>query len=248
MHRFYMPPESCGGAQVTLMGSEAHHAVSVLRVRVGEPVVVLDGVGRELRGRIEHVGKHEVGVRVEERREFPPRDVVVHLAVALLKGRAWDVVLEKATELGAASIQPLAADRCVARVADDDVPAKLAGWRTTTIAAAKQCGTTWLPDLRPPVRPASWCGQEEGKRSPGHRSLVAALEPGAVTIRSALAGTGVKSVTVIIGPEGDFTAEEYAGFRAAGAVPISLGSLVLRADTAVIAALAVAGAELASGS
>ena len=150
MHRFYLSPELCGGEVLHLTGAEAHHAASVLRVRAGEPAVVLDGQGAEYRGRIGDVGRHHVDVRVEERHLHPHRKAGVHLAVALLKGRSWDSVLEKATELGAFSIQPLAAQRCVVRIDPSDAEIKLAGWRATTVAATKQCGTPWLPALATP--------------------------------------------------------------------------------------------------
>ncbi len=229
---------------MTLSGAEAHHAVAVLRVRTGEPITVLDGCGREFHGQVGHVGKHSVTLEISDRRERPVRSCEVHLAVALLKGRAWDAVLEKATELGAASIQPLSVDRCVARVTAEDVTSKIAGWRATTIAAAKQCGTPWLPTLSAPQRLEAWIqsGRQEGRTT--ERRLVASLESEAVTIRSALSGGPHRRITVVIGPEGDFTPAEYGQLHSAGVVAVTLGSLILRADTAVIAALAVCAAEL----
>ena len=242
MHRFFLAPELCNGAELTLDGAEAHHAFAVLRVQPGDPVCVLDGHGQEVHGRVAHAGKRSVTVRVEERRRHPPRSTSVHVAIALLKGRAWDAVLEKATELGAASIQPLIAERCVARVSPDEAAAKLAGWRATTIAAAKQCGTPWLPVLHPPARVDAWAQTDmEPLRGP---RLVAALETETVSIPAALSRCPGPSVTVIVGPEGDFTPAEHALFRAAGVLPVTLGPLVLRADTAVLAAVAVASAVL----
>lgn len=240
----------CRDTVLMLSGAEAHHAATVLRVRRGEPVIVLDGEGLELRGSVDHVEKNAVRLRVEERREHPVRRNQVRLAVALLKGRAWDLVLEKATELGAASIQPLSAERCVARVTSAEADAKLAGWRATTIAAAKQCGTPWLPRLLAPLSPDAWLRGPEATVTAGNVCLVASLEPGAGTIRSVVARAALRSgaeglgVTGIVGPEGDFTVAEYAAFARAGVEPVTLGPLVLRADTAAIALLAVAAAEL----
>jgi len=250
MHRFYLSPDLCHSDVLHLTGPEAHHAAAVLRARVGEPAVVLDGQGTEYRGRIGEVGRHHVNVLVEQRHLHPARTGGVHLAVALLKGRAWDSVLEKATELGAASIQPLAAHRCVARIEATEVAAKLAGWRATTIAAAKQCGTPWLPVLATPKTPSAWQGSLSEWASPDHLVLIASLESGSRPIKAAVAdatrrqGRIPTQVLVIIGPEGDFSPEEYQTFRDAGAQPISLGALVLRADTAVIAALSVVASEI----
>lgn len=251
MHRFYLDPEFCRGASLRLSGPEAHHALTVLRVRVGEPVIILDGRGTELHGFVDHVEKHSVVLRVAERREYLARRNVVHLAVALLKGRAWDLVLEKATELGVASIQPLSAERCVSRILTAEAAAKIAGWRATTIAAAKQCGTPWLPALMSPLSPQAWLNHRDLKPLVRNIDLVASLEPGARTIRSVMAqalqkrGSEDSHVTAIVGPEGDFTPAEYTTFTRAGVEPVTLGPLVLRADTAVIAMLAIVAAELA---
>ncbi len=236
-----------------LDGAEAHHAAVVLRVRPGEAATVLDGAGTEWGGTIHRVEKRRVELRLTERRQHPARPGSLHLAVALLKGRAWDMVLEKATELGATSIQPLAAERCVVRIPEVEADAKLAGWRATTIAAAKQCGTPWLPVIGRPRRPFEWlAGPEIQQRNPADEPLlVASLEPGTDTIRRAVIQSSpeghprAKRVTLVVGPEGDFTPAEYAEFRAVGAKPVSLGPLVLRADTAVIAGLAVLQAVLA---
>lgn len=250
MHRFYLPSDLCQSEVLHLTGPEAHHAAAVLRARVGEPAVVLDGQGTEYRGRIGDVGRHHVNVLVEHRHVHPPRTGGVHLAVALLKGRAWDSVLEKATELGAVSIQPLAAQRCVARIESSETPVKLAGWRATTIAAAKQCGTPWLPALAAPKTPIAWQASADQWASPGHLILIASLESGSRSIKAAVAeatrcqGRTPTQVQAIIGPEGDFTPEEYQTFRDAGAQPISLGALILRADTAVIAALSIVASEI----
>ena len=252
VHRFFLPPDLAIGDVLTLSAEESHHAANVLRVRIGEAAIVLDGAGKELRGGIESITKRAVAIRVHERFCHPRRAVELHLAVALLKGPAWDVVMEKATELGAAVIQPLAAERSIPRIASKETSPKRAGWRATTIAAAKQCGTPWLPRLSNPLSPEAWLS------SWGHTGprldllLVASLESGTRSIRAAMAeffarhGRRPQSVAVVVGPEGDFTPAEYGKFREFGAMPFTLGPLVLRADTAVVAALAIAGAEFSS--
>ena len=252
VHRFFLPTELTLREPLTLSPEDSHHAANVLRVRAGEAVIILDGVGTEIRGVIHSVSKQTVTVTVRERVRYPERLVQLQLAVALLKGRAWDAVLEKATELGAAVIQPLAAERSIVQVTAAVAQSKLAGWRATMIAAAKQCGTPWLPDFPNPTTPHDWLRSlGSSSRSPELR-LVASLESGAGSIRAAVAnfatghGRRPQSVAVVVGPEGDFTTTEYAAFRAAGVVPFTLGSLVLRADTAAVAALAVAGAEMAA--
>ncbi len=253
MHRFFLTPERALAETLTLSAEESHHAANVLRVRVGELVTLLDGFGTEYRGVIEHLAKRAVTVRVRERVLHSARPVELCLAIALLKGRAWDAVLEKATELGATSIQPLEAERSIVRLRVGEAAMKLVGWRAMTVAAAKQCGTPWLPNLLSPSPPVEWLTSLGPTLPAPELLLVASLESGAGSIRTAVAefvarrGRRPISAAVVVGPEGDFTAAEYAAFRGAGAVPFTLGPLVLRADTAVVAALAVTGAELSGG-
>lgn len=241
MHRFLLPPEACRGDAVTLDEADSHHAARVLRLNPGDAVEVLDGAGTRLTCRLSAVGKRAVTAAVEARVTTPAEPFAVTLALALLKGRALDYAIQKATELGVRVIQPLAAERCVAHVAPGDLSAKLAGWRATAAEACKQCGNPWLPEIRAPI-PVVELPRTAG---PG-TLLVASLEPGGRRVADALAGRPA-AVTICLGPEGDFTPAEYAALRAAGALPVTLGPHVLRADTAAITALALTLDALRAG-
>lgn len=234
MHRFLLPPEACRGDLVALDEADSHHAARVLRLQAGDEVEVLDGAGARLRCRLATAGRKAVTAAVEARGFEPPEPFTVTLALALLRGRAMDYAIQKATELGARIIQPLAAERCVMHVAPGEAAAKLAGWRATAVEACKQCGNPWLPEFRAPVPVA------ELPRTAGTGALlVASLKPSRRRVADALAARPT-SVTVCVGPEGDFTHAEYALLlRDAGAQPVTLGPHVLRADTAAIAALAL---------
>lgn len=234
MHRFLLPPEACRGDLVSLDEADSRHAARVLRLQAGDEVEVLDGAGGRLRCRIATLGRKAVTAAVEARGFAPAEPFAVTLALALLKGRAMDYAIQKATELGARAIQPVAAERCVAHVAPEEAAAKLAGWRATAVEACKQCGNPWLPELRAPVPPG-----ELPRMAGGGALLVASLEPARRRIADALAARPA-AVTLCIGPEGDFTPAEYALLRDAGAQPVTLGPHVLRADTAALAALALA--------
>lgn len=233
MHRFLLPPAACRGDLVALDEADSHHAARVLRLQAGDEVEVLDGAGARLRCRIATVGRKAVTAAVEARGFEPAEPFAVTLALALLKGRAMDYAIQKATELGARIIQPLVAERCVAHVAPAEAAAKLAGWRATAIEACKQCGNPWLPELRVPL-PVSELPGTAGTGA----LLVASLEPARRRLADALAARP-SAVTVCVGPEGDFTPAEYAELRAAGAQPVTLGPHILRADTAALAALAL---------
>ena len=118
------------------------------------------------------------------------------------------------------------------------------------MAAAKQCGTPWLPRIGLPKTPEAWLADRQEPSETLSLSLIASLEAGSRRIREVIAEAQVRTgqwprhVTVIIGPEGDFTSEEYGLFRQQGAQPVTLGNLVLRADTAAVAAVAILSSEL----
>lgn len=242
MHRFFLRTDAGSGARVTLGDGDSHHAARVLRLQVGDEIEVLDGTGRCLRSRVVTVDKRATQVEVMsvEHRPSPPR---VGLAPSLLKGKAMDFLVQKATELGVASLHPLATERAVVRVTAGESASRVADWSRTAVEACKQCGNPWMPEI---VAPTDLAGFLE-HRGPG-LLLVASLQADARSLRAILAGTGVPraGVTLVLGPEGDFTPGEEQALRGAGALPMSLGPLVLRAETAAIAGLAVVQYELAA--
>lgn len=237
MHRFFVPANAGQDpmGSVTLSPSDSRHALRVLRLQLGDEVEVLNGAGTCHVGRIAGSDRDGVPVEVLRSRQVPrPPEVI--LAPALLKGRAMDWLIQKATELGATEIQPLLTERTVVRVDPGEREKRIEDWRTTAIEACKQCGNPWLPRFGEPRGVAQFLGN----RSPG-LLLVAALAgeprlPGQVL---AAAGRFEGAVTIVIGPEGDLTGSELEQLEQAGAVPITLGPLVLRGETAAVASLAI---------
>ena len=242
MHRFHIPPGTANGAEATLSPEESHHAIRVLRLGTGDAVTLLDGAGVEARGSLIAADKRAVRVGVRERIVHPPLPCVVTLLQALPKGRLMDTIVEKATELGAARIVPLLTENTVSRPDEEHAASKLEKWRTTALEAVKQCGNPWLPRVEPPVSFADFL--RRGERF--DLAIVASLHPGTRPMRAVFAEFQARknrrpaSVTVWVGPEGDFTAEEMAALVSNGVQPITLGSLVLRCDTAAVATLALA--------
>jgi 16S rRNA (uracil1498-N3)-methyltransferase len=244
MHRFLVPPDRSRSDRFQLGEAEARHAFQVLRLGPGDPVRILDGAGGVLDAVIESANKREVHVGVRSRATIPPPKVRITLLLALLKGRALDFVLEKAVELGATALVLVDATRSVARVAPGDVARKQESWRQTLAEAAKQSGNPWLPTLEGPLE----LPEALKSADPEQKGLlyVASLHPQARSLGSALdadrKGEGsIKSIGIAIGPEGDFTPEENLLLEQSGATPVSLGPLVLRAETAALAALSVIG-------
>lgn len=214
-----------------LTGEEAHHCRDVLRLKTGDELELFDGRGSAVRCRVGEMSKREVQLTTLERRNIPALPVRMTLALAVIK-KNMDFIVQKATELGASAIVPVLTERTIAR------PDKSTRWREIALEACKQCGNNWLPEIAEPV------SLKEFLQGTGcfELKLVAALCSGAKPMKSVMAP--VRSVCVLVGPEGDFTAGEYEAIGAAGFLPVTLGSLVLRADTAALYALSVVHHEL----
>ena len=246
MHRFYLPPEHCRAAALTLRGGEAHHALRVLRVRDGERVVVLDGAGQELHCAVIGQKRDAISLEVVERKTFPPLPCAITLLQAIPKGKIFESITQKATELGVARIVPILSERVVTHLDSGSAEAKAEKWQQVAVEAIKQCGSAWLPSVEAPVTVKDFLAQPESFELP----LVGCLENGSRHPRVwfekffAEHRRAPKSIGVWVGPEGDFSAAEYAAIQGAGARPITLGPLVLRVETAATYCLSVLNYEL----
>lgn len=238
LSRFYLPADHWQPPQFTLTGDEAQHCARVLRKAAGDRVELFDGTGRVAEAVLTEVGKH--AVRAELVREHPAAVPAraIHLLPALIKGEPFEWLLEKAVELGAASVQPLLTERTVVHLDGEHLDKKLAKWRRHMIESAKQCHTPFVPRLEPP-RPLA--------------QVIAAQPAAALKILPSLSehrrslhgiAAGADGACIAIGPEGDFTAAEEAFAQSHGFVPVTLGPLILRAETAALTALAVLAHEL----
>lgn len=242
MHRFYLEPALCQGTSLALSGPEAHHASQVLRVREGEAVTVLDGQGSKYQCHVESVRSRELHLSIEQVEKVPPRQCQLTLFQALPKGKLIEDIITKATELGVSCVVPVLSDRVVVRLDSGERAAKQEKWNRTAIEAIKQCGSAWLPRIEAPTELKALLA-----RSPAfHLALVGALEPDSQHPKHWIEETPrpVLSACVWIGPEGDFTGEEYRAIRSSGALPVSLGPLVLRTETAALYCLSILNYEL----
>ncbi len=245
MHRFYLPPEQCTGPVLFLTSREAHHALRVLRMRRGDPAVVLDGIGHEFICKMEESDRDKVKLAVMEKRDHPPLPCQLTLLQAIPRGKIIETIIQKATELGAARIIPLLTDRVAVRMENQELPGKAEKLQLVAIEAIKQCGAAWLPKVEPPLSPAAFLARREFFELP----LVASLQPGSRSPREyfesfrAAHAHNPASACVWVGPEGDFTKAEIDAITANGALPITLGPLVLRVETAATYCLSVISYE-----
>lgn len=243
MHRFYLPPESCKGEELFLTGSEAHHALHVLRVRRGQSITVLDGAGHEFLCDVQQSDRDKIRLCVRERKAAAPLPCRITLLQALPKGKLFEAIVQKATELGAARIVPLLSERVVVRLNKNEAARKAAKWQSVAIEAIKQCGAAWLAHVEIPLTPEQFMARKEHF----DLALVGSLQPDAKHPREYLRGSSQpKSVAIWIGPEGDFTPAELEAIKASGAHPITLGSLVLRTETAAMYCLSILNYEITS--
>ncbi|GAA3829574.1 16S rRNA (uracil(1498)-N(3))-methyltransferase [Nocardioides panacisoli] len=220
------------GSTVTVEGDEAHHAVVVRRLRVGEAVTLTDGLGLVATGEVASTGKRvfEVAVTaVDEVLEPWPRFVAVQ---ALPKGDRGELAVEVLTEVGVARIVPWAAARSVAVWKGERAIRSHGKWQATAREAAKQARRAWHPEVLPLASTTDVAGVVAAA------DLAVVLHEDATEPLGALAVPRSGEVVVVIGPEGGITDDEIAAFEAAGAVTCRLGTEVLRTSTAGLAATA----------
>lgn len=226
MPRFFLPPDSWAD-EAWLTGDEAKHLCQVLRIRAGETVTVFDGSGRRAEATVREVGRDRAKLELGSIIEKPAPKPFITLALAIPKGKNMDLVVQKAVELGVSAIQPLVTRRTIVQPGEG----KAEKWRRVVLEACKQCGLDHLPEVAEPLAFGDWLA----KRGESGLALIASLAPGARPMKEVVrTDIGSAAVTVLIGPEGDFTPEETTAALTAGFHPVTLGANVLRAETAAL--------------
>jgi 16S rRNA (uracil1498-N3)-methyltransferase len=229
-----------------LVESEAHHCVDVLRLGVRSRVVVFNGRGSEITAEITAIEKGSVQLKELISARTEPLRCAITLAQAIPKGKNMDLIVQKATELGVAKIVPLLSDRTVVHLEEEELHKKREKWKQVVIEAAKQSGQNWLPEIAGPITPKQFFAEFDRYELP----LVASLQNDARSLKKVLADFREQherrpgSALILVGPEGDFTPAETSWAKSAGCVPVSLGPIVLRTETASIYSLSVLAYEL----
>lgn len=240
MARFYLPPEAWQ-ENPALTGDEARHLSQVLRMKPGDPVIVFDGHGRRASAEVLSVSRDRIPLKLGEILPSRPSLPAITLAQAIPKGKNMDLIVQKSVELGIAAIQPLVTRYTVVQPGDG----KSEKWRRNALEACKQCGQDTLPEISEPLTFDRLIATQA--EAPGLK-LIASLAPGARPMRAALREhPGTVQATLLVGPEGDFSAEETTAALAAGFLPVSLGSIVLRVETATLFCLSALRYEFDQG-
>lgn len=234
--RLYVPQALVPGQPLQLPPAAARH-VQVLRLQPGMAVTLFNGEGGEYRATVRSMGRSEVEVDVGA---FDARDAEMAFAVTIALGvpanDRMDALVEKATELGVAAIQPLLCERSVLRLSGERADKRREHWQATAVAACEQSGRTRVPEVRPIEDLRAWLARPAPA---GAVRWVLSLSDGAKPMAALARGSMIETLS---GPEGGLSAGEEQAAMAAGFLPLSLGPRVLRADTAPLAVLAGLGA------
>ena len=227
-HRFHVTTPLALDSLVDLTGDELHHAVRVVRVRAGEQIELFDGQGAAARGVIEQIDRDRAVVRIEQWVSARETRVAMHLAMSIINLEKFELVLQKATELGVRSIIPLETERCELR--PERYRSKGERWSKIVFEAVKQCGRATIPTVEAPATFESVMTRAEAKllfdadAEPSHPATF-------------------EEVILFVGPEGGWGEDELQLARASGCSFSRLGPRRLRAETAAIVATAITAAR-----
>jgi 16S rRNA (uracil1498-N3)-methyltransferase len=218
------------GAQFALDPDAAQHVAKSLRLKAGDTLVVFDGRGGEYEAAIQRIDRDRVDVKVGGFRDAAREPALsLGLAQGLPEADKMDWIIQKATELGVAWIQPVQCERSVVRLAGDRAARREAHWRRVAVAAAEQSGRTSIPEVRPTLGFVNWLA------APAETPRWV-LAPGAEPLAARPAAPS--PLELVVGPEGGFSDRERGLLEDRGCVAVSLGPRILRTETAPIAALA----------
>ena len=235
MVRLFIPLPAMPPAEVVLSGDRRHYLLHVLRLGEGAALEVFDGTGRAFDARVASIEPHQVRLALGPARSAPPRRPVSVLQ-GLPKGDKLEWVLQKGTELGAAAFYPVATARSVVKLEPRRAQERTARWAKIAEEAARQCRRADVPLVSPP-RPLL---EAAHALAPGTALLVLDEEESALPLSEAFRACAPSTpVALVVGPEGGLAREEVTSLVALGARPVSLGTRILRTETAALAALAV---------
>ncbi len=237
MRRFFITPSAVSEDNVVITGPEAHHLHSVLRLKSGEKIILFDGTGWTCSAKIEDISQNAVHCSILSTDTAKQSGPSLHLGQALLTGSKMDLICQKSTELGISTIQPFVSKRCTVNKKSEK---QISRWQRIILEACKQCGQFIIPEVLPPMALSKlfektehydykFIFYEEMEQTKELNDLFAEEKK----------STMPDSIFFLIGPEGGFTEDEVNQAQKAGFIPVSLGRLILRAETASISATAI---------
>lgn len=240
-HRFFIDAELSAGDSASLSERESHHALHVLRLTAGTLVALTNGRGTQYQARITELQRNTALVEILEALHQPRPTFKVALHQAIVKPKAMDLLIQKATELGATHIQPLHSENCRLSAGPKERAKWVQKWRLVAIDAIKQCQSNWAPEILP-VKTVSSIVTELPTEN--RIRFVGDLTENSIPLRELLQTKRspnetqpLTGIDIFIGPEGDFSRNEKEVLKKEGVQGVSFGSHVLRAETAAVFAL-----------
>ena len=256
MPRFFCPAPLHTGDLLDLPAGAARH-VQVLRLQPGDSITLFNhgpgwstgaaaSPGGEFEATVTQMGRSNVQVQVGAHHALEREAArAVHIAIAMPANDRMDWLVEKATELGVASIQPLMSERSVLRLSGERAEKKVAHWQSVAVSACEQCGGNRVPQLYPVATLAHWLRALPASDAPtadapaAAARLLLSLREGSLPLRAWLETGAAPAAIFLSGPEGGLSAAEEDAALVCGFAPVSLGARVLRAETAALTALAL---------
>ncbi|MBI4432151.1 MAG: 16S rRNA (uracil(1498)-N(3))-methyltransferase [Candidatus Omnitrophica bacterium] len=230
-HRFNIASQSIRDNRVELDEKESRHAIKVLRLEPGAAVELLDGKGRSYAGFIAQIRSGRVVAAIRTRsRDKTSANTQINLAISVIKPLGMDLLIQKACELGAWSIQPLICERTVVRISPERMASKEKRWRKIAAESCKQCGQAFEPVIHSTRRYDDFLKTLSGY----DLILFPTMAVKTISLSEALKKNSPKKVIVFIGPEGDFTPSEAELAQSCGAIAVSLGERIMRSETAAM--------------
>jgi len=230
MRRFYLPEIHSESGRAVLEGTEHHHARNVLRLEAGEEVSVLDGRGREFLCRIDAIDKTraELTILKETRAAAPESALDLTLASVAVPGEKYDLIIQKAVELGVTTFVPLHSARCELKL--KEIAKKTERWQRIVLDASKQCGRAKLMELAEPQEVTTFLSESTAD----HLRIFFSERDG-----SPFPESSTERITAVIGPKGGWDTAEIDAAKQAGFTLVTLGGRILRAETAAISLTAI---------
>lgn len=233
MRRIFSPSQNISADKIIISDkSQLHHLRDVLRLKRGDNLIIFDEEGNEYNSAIEEISSATLTLRIKSRNKITSGKIRLTVACAIPKKSKFDDIIDKLTQLGADRIIPMLTERVIIKLDKNKMMSRLERWEKIALSASQQSQRNNLPVIGP-VKRIKEVLAESGDFD---LKLIPALAGERKSLKEVLVNSKPKNILVLIGPEGDFTNKEIDLAKEAGCIPISLGCLVLRVETAAIAA------------
>ena len=233
--RIYADLSLCCDSSLVLDGSAARHLSSALRMKAGQQITLFNGQGGEYAAELTEVGKNKVSAKVVEYRDIDRESALkVHLAIGVSRGERMDLIVQKATELGATEITPLFTERTEVKLNGERLEKKVRHWQQIAISACEQCQRNQVPRINGPVTLDQWLSLSDQNTDEILKFVLHHR-----TEKRLSEHQPVNSICLLVGPEGGLGEREITATIEKGFQPLALGPRVLRTETAPLAAISI---------